>query len=84
MTKTEKFAHNNSEFEIRTTTRDDGVEARTFSKGKHIATYSATYEMAGDMLHGGWGNVADNLVDFAKTDIEHDQLPGLKAVLEDK
>jgi len=82
MTKTEKFTHDGCEFEKRAAALDHGVEAKTFHKGKQIATYSAAYETAGDMLHEGWSNVTDNLTNFAKADIEHDQLPGLKAVIE--
>ncbi len=82
MTKTEKFTHNDREFEIRAAVVDHGVEAKSFYNGKPIATYAATYETAAALHQQGWGSVMENLIAFARADIEHNQLPGLRAVFE--
>lgn len=82
MTKIEKFTHDGREFEIRAAALNQKIEAQSFYKGKRIATYTVTYETASDMQHHGWGNAVDQLIAYAKADIEHYQLPKLKAALE--
>lgn len=82
MTKIEKFKHDGREFEIRAVALDNGIEAQSFYKGKPLARYGATYIVAADLQRHGWGNAMDQLIAYAKVDIEYGQLPGLLAAIE--
>jgi hypothetical protein len=78
-----KFTHDGREFEIRAVRKEQGLEVESCYKGKRIARYGASYETAIDWQHHKYGNCLDALIGLAQTDITYNQLPGLKALLDD-
>jgi hypothetical protein len=80
--RTEIFEHEGREYEVRAIEADDGWKVRTFLDGKPVSpTYSITFETAVDIVHSGWGDAIDNLIEAAKSDITSGRLDELAEAL---
>jgi hypothetical protein len=67
-------ASDGREYEIRHTSNSSRVELRVFKKNMRVNRfcYTATFQIADEFALATGGNVIDQLIRRAKSDVEHD------------
>jgi hypothetical protein len=72
------FEHNNVNYEVRATQFENGWRVQVFKENNPVSPiYTASYEVAADFSHAGWGSVVQSLMNLAQSDVLDGRLPDL-------